>query len=512
MKKIREVMRLKWECGCSHRAIGKSIKVSDSTVSDCLRRARDAGLSWPLPDDLTDDQLEKKLYSPIRHRIGEEKRGKIDWPYIHKELKRKHVTLRVLWFEYREKYPQGIGYSRFCDVYREWRQPLAVWMHQDHKAGEKLFVDYAGQTMPIVINNSTGEVGDAQIFVAALGASSFTFIEATWTQSLPDWIQSHINAFEFFGGCAEILVPDNLLSGIRKTHLYEPDINQTYQEMATHYGAVVIPARVNSPKDKSKVENAVQQTERQVLARLRNRTFFSIEELNQALRFLQDDLNKRPFQKLQGSRLSQFEELDKPALKPLPSTRYEYAEWKKAKAGFNYHVEINKHHYSVPYTFIKKELQVRYNSKTVEIFYQNERIASHVRSYVAHGYTTNQLHMPKNHQYQAEWTPERITSWAEKIGPETAHLIEAIMISRSHPQQGFRSCVGVLRLAKPYGNERLEAACKRALSIGTHNYKSVESILKHNLEKQPLPTDSILTHKNKTPNSHEYVRGQSYFQ
>lgn len=512
MRKIREIMRLKWECGCSHRAIGKSIKVSDSTVSDCLQRAREAGLSWPLPDDLTDDQLEKKLYSPIRNTIGEEKRGKIDWSYIHKELKRKHMTIRLLWLEYREKYPQGIGYSQFCSVYREWGKPLDVWMHQDHKAGEKLFVDYAGQTMPVVTNNSTGEVGDAQIFVSALGASSFIFTEATWTQSLPDWIQSHVNAFEFFEGCPEILVPDNLKSGVRKTHLYEPDINQTYQDMATHYGVVVIPARVNSPKDKPKVENAVLQVERQILARLRNRTFFSIEELNQALRLFQDELNQRPFQKLQGSRLSQFLELEKPALKPLPPTRYEYAEWKKAKAGFNYHVEINKHHYSVPFTLIKKELQVRYNSKTVEVFYQNERIASHVRSYVAHGYTTSQLHMPKNHQHQAEWTPERITSWAEKIGSETAHLIEAIMISRPHPQQGFRSCVGVLRLAKPYGNERLEAACKRALSIGTYNYKSVESILKHNLEKQPLPADSVSTHKNTTSVSHEYVRGQGYFQ
>lgn len=507
MRKIREIMRLRFECGCSHRIIAKSVNISDSTVSECLQRVKEAKLNWPLPDDLTDDELEARLYHSRTTKVGEKKKWDIDWSYIHKELKRKNVTLRLLWLEYKEKQHNGIRYSRFCQVYRDWHKKLDVWMHQPHKAGKRLFVDYAGHTMPIV-DPKTGEITEAQIFVAALGASNFTFAEATWTQNLADWIQSHINAFEFYQGCPEIVTSDNLLSGVHKSHLYEPEINQTYQDMAAHYGVVIIPARVNRPKDKSKVENAVLQVERQVLAPLRNRTFFSLAELNQAIRTLLDELNRRPFQKLQGSRLSQFQDLEKPALKPLPAIRYEYAEWRKVKAGFNYHVEIDKHHYSVPFTLIKKDLQVRYNSKIVEIFYNNGRIASHLRSYSVNGYTTNPHHMPKNHQAQIEWTPERIIAWAGTIGPKTAHFVEAVMAARLHPQQGFRSCVGILRLAKGYGNARLEAACKRALLIKSYNYKSIESILKNNLEAQPLPNTPTTTN----PPTHEYVRGQTYYQ
>jgi len=508
MRKIREIMRLRFECGCSHRIIGKSVNISDSTVSECLMRVKEANLSWPLPDDLTDDQLEALLYHPPLKKVGEKKKWDVDWSYIHKELKRKNVTLRLLWLEYKEKQPEGIRYSRFCQVYKDWHKKLEVWMHQPHKAGEKLFVDYAGHTMPVV-DPKTGEITQAQIFVATLGASSFIFTEATWTQTLADWIQSHINAFEFFQGCPEIVVPDNLKSGVRKTHLYEPDINPTYQDMAAHYGVVIIPARVNAPKDKPKVENGVQQVERQILAPLRNRTFFSLADLNQAIRILLNDLNQRPFQKLQGSRLSQFQDLEKPALKPLPAIRYEYAEWKKVKAGFNYHVELDKHHYSVPFTLVKKDLHVRHNSKVVEIFYKNERIASHVKSHVANGYTTNPLHMPKNHQSHVEWTPERIKAWAGTIGPETAHFVEAVMSARLHPQQGFRSCLGILRLAKRYGHARLEAACKRALLIQSYSYKSIESILKSNLESQPLQNNQATA---SPPEAHEYVRGQEYFQ
>lgn len=508
MRKIREILRLRFSCGCSYQRIATSIGISSSTASECVNRAKEAHLNWPLPEELSDEELEISLYPPAQ-KINKEQRGEIDWVYIHKELKRKHVTLKLLWGEYKAQCPQGIGYSQFCDVYREWRNTLDVWMRQSHKAGEKLFVDYAGQTVPVVSNTSTGEVSDAQIFVATLGASNFTYVEATWTQTLPDWIQSHVNAFEFFGGCPEIVVPDNLKSGVHKSHLYEPDINPTYQDMASYHGVAIIPARSRSPKDKSKVENGVQQTERQILAKLRNRTFFSLNELNQAIRILLDELNQRPFQKLPGSRLSHFQDLEKQALKPLPPTRYEYAEWKKVKAGFNYHIEIDKHFYSVPFTFIKKELYVRYGTTIIEIFYQNKRIASHVRNYGTYGYTTDPLHMPKAHQRHAEWTPERIASWAKKMGEATAQLVEAIMASRPHPQQGFRSCVGILRLAKSYGEDRLESACKRALHIGAHSYKSVESILKNKLDQQPLPSTSP---EEGTPDSHEYIRGQDYFE
>jgi len=510
MKKIRELMRLRWECECSYRSIAQSIGVSDSTVGDCIQRIKLAGLSWPLPDDLTDEQLEEKLYPP-NIKIDEEKKGKIDWSFINKELKRKNVTLQLLWREYKQKYPEGLRYSRFCGLYRDWKKNKDVWMVQKHKAGEKLFVDYAGHTMPI-INKETGEVKEAEIFVATLGASSFTFAESTWTQSIPDWIQSNIHAFEFFQGCPEIVVPDNLKSGVKKAHRYEPDINSSYQDMAVHYGVAIIPTRVRSPKDKSKVENAVQQVERQILARLRNRKFFSLLELNQAIRPLLDELNQRPFQKLPGSRHSQFLEIDKPALKPLPATRYDYAAWKKVKAGFNYHIEIEKHHYSVPFTVANKELHARYNNQTVEIFHQNNRIASHVRSHISNGYTTNILHMPANHQHQSEWTPERIVSWAGKTGGETARFVEALMASRQHPEQGFKACMGILRFEKSYGKERLEAACKRACALGVYSYKSIESILKNKLENKPLPGNSLSSSPKTTSESHEFVRGQDYYQ
>lgn len=511
MRKIKEILRLRFDCKCSHKEIARSIGIGGTTVGECLSRAKRANISWPLMDGLTDEQLEILLYpSAQKDNIKpKDQQGKISWDYIHQELKRKHVTLMLLWNEYKQNYPEGLSYSQFCYRYREWSEHLDVWMRQPHKAGEKLFVDYAGRTMPVLMDKNTGEVGEAQIFVATLGASNFTYVEATWTQTLPDWIKSHVNTFEYLGGCPEIVVPDCLKSGVHKTHLYEPDINPTYQDMATHYGVAVIPARANSPKDKGKVENGVLQAERHILAKLRNRVFLSLQELNQAISPLLDELNKRPFQKLPGSRFSQFNTLEKPALKPLPILRYDYAEWKKVKAGFNYHVEIDKHFYSIPFTLIKKELLVRYNTRIVEVYYQNTRITSHIRSYIAHRYTTDPQHMPKSHQHHAQWTPERISAWAKKIGKSTAQLVEAIMASRTHPQQGFRSCVGIIRLAKSYGDARLESACKRALHIGTYSYKSVESILKNKLDQHPLPS---APQKELFPDSHEYIRGQNYFE
>ncbi len=513
MRKIREILRLRFNCGYSHKSIARSIGVGKSTVGDFLDRVKKAALSWPLPNDITDEQLETILYPPIKSNVGnsDKQSQPIEWTDIHQELKRKGVTLMILWHEYKEQYPQGLGYSQFCKRYREWSERLDVWMRQVHKAGEKLFVDYAGQTMPVIHNNETGEIKDAQIFVAALGASSFIYTEATWTQTLPDWIGSHVHAFEFFEGCPEIVVPDNLKSGVQKSHIYEPDINPTYQDMAIHYSVAIMPARSRSPKDKAKVENAVLQVERQILAKLRNRIFFSLSELNQAIRPLLDELNKRPFQKLPGSRLSQFLEVEKPMLKPLPATRYEYAEWKKVKAGFNYHIEVGGHYYSIPFTFSKKALHARYSEKIVEVFHQNKRIASHLRSFVIHGYTTDPSHMPKSHQAQVEWTPERIIAWGKKTGPHTEKFLEEVMKSRTHPQQGFRACIGVLRLEKRYGKQRLEAACNRALSIGSYTFKSVESILKNNLDQSPLPPHPAPLDAKPVPDNHENVRGQNYF-
>jgi transposase len=508
MRKIREILRLKWECHCSNQLIARSVGASSSTISECLRRAQEAQLNWPLPEAMDDEKLSALLY-PAPQKISPEQRGEIDWTYIHRELQRKHMTLMLLWQEYKEKYPQGIRYSRFCECYHLWSEKLDVWMRQTHKLGEKCFVDYAGTKMPIVLSVKTGELRYAEIFVATLGASNYTFAEATWTQQLPDWIASHVKAFEFFGGTPEIIVPDNLKSGVAKAHRYEPDINPTYQDMACHYGIAILPARIYSPQDKAKVENAVLQVERQILAKLRDKTFFNLYELNKAIRRLLNDFNQRPFQKIPGCRHSQFYELEKPSLRRLPQTRYQFAEWKKARAGADYHVELDDRYYSVPYTFIKKELDVRYTNTCIEIFYKGKRIASHFRNAIKNTHTTCKEHMPKQHQLYAEWTPERIIAWAAKTGVFTAKLVEEIMASRAHPQQGFRSCLGILRLSKSYGEARLESACHRALDIGAHTYKSIESILKNGLDQNPLPQQSDLP---LIPADHEYIRGQNYFE
>ncbi len=508
MRKIREILRLKWECKCSNHLIALSIGSSSSTVSECLRRAREAHLSWPLSDELDDEKLTALLYPPQK-KIGAEERGNIDWLHIHKELKRKHMTLMLLWQEYKEQHPQGIRYSQFCHCYQKWSEHLDAWMRQTYKFGEKCFVDYAGDKMPIVLSIKTGELRYAEIFVATMGASNFTYVEATWTQQLPDWIQSHINAFEFSGGTPEMVIPDNLKSAVSKAHRYEPDINPTYQDMASYYGVAILPARIYSPQDKGKVENAVLQVERQILAKLRDKTFFNLHELNKTIRRLLKELNVRPFQKIPGCRHSHFYELEKPTLRSLPVARYHFAEWKKARAGADYHVELNNHYYSVPHALIKKELDIRYTKYSVEVFYKSKRVASHIRCDTKNQHTTCKEHMPKQHQMYAEWTPERIINWASKTGISTEKLIERVMASRTHPQQGFRSCLGILRLSKSYGQERLEAACQRALEIGAITYKSVESILKNGLDQKPLHKQTETT---LIPAEHEYVRGQDYFE
>ena len=504
MRKIRELLRLKWELKNSNQNIATSLVISSSTVHDCLRRAISAKLSWPLPDDLTDEVLEQKLY-PAPKKISPEARGELDWHKVYEELKRKHMTLMLLWDEYRGQYPEGIGYSQFCYLYREWESKLEVWMHQDHKAGEKMFVDYAGDT--VAINDGNGGSYPAQIFIAILGASNYTYAEATATQSLSDWIGSHCRALDFFGGVPELVVPDNLKAGVSQAHRYEPDINPTYSDLANYYGFAIMPARVRAPKDKSKVEKAVQHVECQILARLRNRIFFSLAELNDAIAILLEKINTQPFQKLPGSRFIQFEKLDKPALKPLPNNPYEFAEWKKAKLGPDYHIELERHYYSAPYAFTKKILDVRYTSQTVEIFYRSQRIAVHVRRY-KYGYSTQVEHMPKAHQKYAEWTPERIVNWAQKTGEMTAEFIKKIITSKVHPQLAFRSCLGILRLGKIYGDKRLELACRRALTIGSYSYKSIESILKNNLDQRPVTISQSLT---TTKQTHENVRGGEYF-
>ncbi len=503
MRKVREVLRLKWDQGLSHRAIGQSCGLGSGTVCEYIGRARAAGLSWPLPEELGDTELDRLLFPPVPTL---DSRPVPDWPHIAAELRRKGVTLLLLWEEYRAQHPDGYGYSRFCDLYREHAEISDPRMRLTHKAGEKLFVDYCGHTMP-VIDHATGEVRTAQIFVATLGASNYTFVEATWTQSKADWIGSHIRAFAFFGGVPEIVVPDNLKSGVKSPCFYEPDINRTYQELAEHYGVAVIPARVRKPRDKAKVENHVGSVEQRILAPLRNRTFFSLEQLGDAIAGLLDALNDRPFQKLTGTRRKMFEEIERPALRPLPSSPYVFADWAKARVNIDYHIAVGGMYYSVPYTLIKQEVDVRISSLVVEVLHKGKRVASHPRLTRKGHYSTVPDHMPKAHQAYVSWDPQRLIRWAEKTGPETAKMVAAILERYVHPQQGYRACLGLIRLEKVYGTDRLEAACLRALNAGAISYRSVKSILDSKLDKAAPHEEQLQL---PIP-EHRNVRGAGYY-
>ena len=507
MRKIKEVLRLK-ASNISIRQIALSCGISRPTVSDYLRRSQQAGLSWPLVRDLSDAAIESKLFPAPADR-PERDRQPPDWTWVQTELKRKGVTKFLLWQEYCIAHPQGYQYSWFCEQYRHWLGTQQLSMRQQHRAGEKLFVDYAGQTVPIV-NPKTGEARLAQIFIAVMGASNYTYAEATWTQGLADWIASHQRIFAFLGGVPEIVVPDNLKSGVHKAHRYEPDINPTYQDLAAHYNVSIIPARARRPKDKAKAEVGVLIVERWILAALRHRTFFSLSELNQTMADLLQRMNQRPFKKLPGCRLTQFQQIDLPALNPLPTAPYVYAEWKKARVSIDYHIEVMKHYYSVPYTLRKQQVDVRMTDRTIECFFKNKRVASHHRSHRQGGHSTIREHMPKSHQQYGDWSPQRLQQWANKSGPATHQLITLVMASKNHPEQGYRSCLGILRLGKAYGNKRLEAACARALLLGSYRYKSVESILKSGLDQQPLP-DQENPAQQSLPEDHDNVRGASYY-
>ena len=503
MRKVREVLRLHHVAGLSARAIARSLKISPVTVRRYVSRAEELGLGWPLPESLDDAQLERRLFpapAPSCHP-----RPLPQWTEVHRELRGKDVTLALLWEEYKAAHPQGLQYSRFCERYRAWASTLDAVMRQEHRAGEKVFVDYAGRTVAVV-DPHTGELREAQIFVAVLGASNYTFAEATWTQALPDWIASHVRAFEFYGGCAELVIPDNHRPAVSRVHRYEPDTNPTYHDLAQHYGVAVLPARVRKPRDKAKAEVGVQVVQRWILAALRNRTFFSLGELNAAIARLLERLNSRPFRKLPGSRRSMFEQLDRPALRPLPTQRYVFAQWKKARVNIDYHVEVDGHYYSVPHALIRRQLDVRLTATTVECLYRGQRVASHVRSSRKGHHTTVDEHMPEKHRRMGQWTPQRFIRWAEKIGPHTAALITTVLDSRRHPQQAFRSCLGILRLAKSYGDERLEAAAARALAIGANSYRSIESILTHRLDHN-APEQIELA----APIEHHNIRGANYY-
>jgi transposase len=506
MRKIRDVLRLAAE-GMSSRKIAASLSIGATTVVDCLRRAR-TSVDWPLPEDMTDEALEARLF-PASARLSEAKarRPMPEWASIHGELKRAGVTLLVLWGEYRDRHPDGLGYSRFCETYQQWKGRLTPTMRQTHIAGERVFVDYSGKR-PHFVNPTTGELIEVELFVAVLGASNYTFAEATLTQTLADWIGAHTRAFAFFGGVTALTVSDNLKSGITKACFYEPKVNRSYADMAKHYGTAILPARPGKPKDKAKVEVGVQVAQRWVIAKIRNRTFFSISELNDTIRELVAQLNDRVTRHLGASRRSLFETIERAALKPLPAEPYVLTQWKQCRAGIDYHVEIPPYFYSVPYTLMREKLWARYTERTVEVFQRDDqRVATHPRIPPdGRKHSTLPEHMPSSHRRFADWTLERIKREAAAIGPSTSALVDIIMRERPHPEQGFRSCIGITRLATQYDRQRVNAACERALELGTRSYTSVKSILQNHLDRkrseQAADGPAIL---------HNNIRGGNYY-
>jgi transposase len=506
MRQVKEILRQKWVLGRSHREIAHALGVSVGVVGTTVSRAAAAKLTSGELEALSEEQLEQRLYGP---KLGTRApRPMPDPAYLHAERRKPGVTLELLHLEYLEKHPDGYRYTQFCEAYRQWLRKRRLSMRQVHHAGEKVFTDFSGKK-PHVVDAATGEVTDAELFVAALGASSYTYAEATRTQQVPDWIGAHVRTYEFLGGVPRDTVPDQLRSAVSAPCRYEPAIQRTYEEMARHYGTTIVPARPGRPRDKAKVEVAVQVAQRWILARLRHRTFFSLGELNEAIAELLVELNARTMKTYGASRRELFERLDRPALRPLPDKRFEPGEWQKERlANIDYHVDVDGHYYSVPYQLAREEIEPRKTRTTVELYHRGVRVASHLRSTERGRHTTEPEHMPKAHQAHLEWSPSRFVRWAEKVGPETAKLVAAILSERPHPEQGYRSCLGILRLGKRYGDDRLEAACARAFRAGARSYRHVDSILRHGLDRVSPRGDGG---PNRAPLVHGNIRGRDYY-
>jgi len=507
MRRIKEILRLKFAAELSHRQIADGLGISVGVVAKYVTAATAAGLTYPLPEGMDDRALLRTLRAEATV-VAPPRLREPDLAEVHAELKRKGVTRQLLWEEYAATHPAAsYSYPQFCVLYREWRQHLKLSMRQTHVAGEKLFLDYCGPTVP-VLDPTTGQLRDAQVYVAVMGASNYTFAEATWTQSLSDWTSSTARALTFFGGVPRLLIPDNLKAAVTKACRYEPTINQTYADLAAHYGCAVLPTRPYKPKDKAKVEVGVQVVERWIIARLRHETFCSLLSLNIAIRRLLESLNTRPFKRLPGTRHSQFELLDSPALAALPPQPYEYAEWKRARVNIDYHVEVERHFYSVPHPLVRREVEVRLTAAVIEIFDAGRRVASHPRSPRKGAHSTQPDHMPKAHRAHLEWSPSRFLRWAAEIGEHTHRIVEHTFATRPHPEMGYRSCLGLLALAKQYGAPRLEAACARAVALGAPHRSTVVSILKRGLDAHPLCGEDRLPE----PLTHDNVRGADYYQ
>ncbi len=509
MRKIKEVLRLKYDCGLSAREIARSCRVSRSTVADYIMKAKAAGISWPEAAALTDTRIEEQLF-PVQRIPSSAQRPAPDYEYIYNELRtyrKVNLTLIQLWLEYKEKHPDGYQYSQFCDLYRHWRGKLDYVMRQEHRAGEKVFIDYCDGLS--VLDLATGELIPTQLFLAVWGASSYTYGEASLSQTLPDWIGSHRRALEYFDCVPRALVPDNLKSGVSQACKYEPELNPTYADMASHYGCAVVPARPRKPRDKAKVEVGVLIAQRWILAVLRHRTFYSLAELNAAIRQCLERLNDRPMRRLGKSRRELFETVDRPNALPMPARPYEYAEWYKARVNIDYHIEVDHHYYSVPFQLLREKVDVRLTAATVEVFRKGERVAAHARSYVHGKHTTLKEHMPPEHRNYAEWSPSRFIHWAGKTGAATAQLVEKVLASRTYPEQGYRACLGIIRLGRHYEPERVEAAAERALKFNACSYRSMKAILSAGLDRQ---LDNVENSGQMSLPLHQNIRGRGYYQ
>jgi transposase len=484
--------------------VARSLSVSLGAISGALGRAEAAGLDWAAVEALTEPELEARLFARPSPRP---ERPAPDCAWVHTERQKKGVTLALLHVEYREQQPGGYGYTQFCEHYRRWCRKHRVSMRQVHRAGEKMFVDYAGKR-PSIVDPVTGERTAVELFVAVLGASSYTYAEASETQQSRAFIASHTRALEYFAGVAEVTVPDQLKSAVTRACRYEPGLQRTYEDWAEHYGTTVIPARPRKPRDKAKVEAAVQVAERWIVARLRHETFYSVTAMNVRIRELLAELNARPMRAYAQSRRERFELLDRPALRPLPRDRFLYTEWKTARVNIDYHIQFAGHYYSVPFPLVHEAVEVRATDLSVEVYQRGARVASHVRKHDP-GYSTDPAHMPKAHRKHLEWTPSRLVHWAASIGPQTKALVEAILLERRHPEQGYRSCLGILRLARQYGRARLEAACGRAVAARARSYRHVQSILRKGLDRQPPERSEESSHE--PAPAHENVRGAEYY-
>lgn len=506
MRHVREILRQKLELGHKHRQIAKALHISAGSVGETVSRANQLGLDWAAVGKLDDTELEARLYGAKGRNCAE--RPVADMAHLHAELHRPGVTLQLLHLEYLEEHPDGYRYTTFCEQYREWCRRRAATMRQHHAAGDKMFVDYSGKK-PHLIDRVTGEFIEVELYVAVLGASNYTYAEATMTQQIVDWTASNTRALEYFGGVPNAIVPDQLKSAVTTACRYEPGIQRTFDEYAEHYGTTIFPARPVKPRDKAKAEVAVQVIQRWILARLRNEVFYSLGDLNRRIRELLEDANGMKMQVYRCSRRELFERVERDVLRPLPEKPFEYADWKKVTLNVDYHASFEEHYYSAPYTLIGEELWLRATATTIEIFHARRRTAAHARSHEKHKHSTIGEHMPLAHRKHAEWTPGRILHWAQTVGPNTAQLAEAILKERRHPEQGYRSCLGIFRLSKKYGEERVEAACLRAFLAGARSYRHVESILRHGLDRAPaLDTGE---RSQSVGIKHDNIRGRDYY-